>query len=291
MSGQAPHGIGGAEETHEDADGPHRGDPGKPADLLDEAADERDAIKADGGNRVRHGAEPCTAGHGDRERERDLQHQQRQRARHTRWSQAADHAGHEENAGRQHQQIRERQQKMAGPLAKDDLRAVDRFGRERLHHPGVDFTRQRVDRQQDREDHGQEVRGHEAHEHDRRQRALPLDERDVPVTGHFPVREHDRDGKHDEKCQRAHGSGEHDAPPPCLDQREVSNGDHIAHLLIRGASPLGLRCTLSRAPLRRRAPFAWLTRCTRSLGIDGYPGRSSSPMTSRKTSSRDLRRG
>src|SRR5437899_3145905 len=26
----------------------------------------------------------------------------------------------------------------------------------------------------------------------------------------------------------------------------------------RGASPLGLPCTLSRAPLRRRAPFAWL---------------------------------
>ncbi len=32
----------------------------------------------------------------------------------------------------------------------------------------------------------------------------------------------------------------------------------------RGALPLGLPYTLSRAPLRRRAPFAWLTRC-RSL--------------------------
>ena len=31
--------------------------------------------------------------------------------------------------------------------------------------------------------------------------------------------------------------------------------------LIRGASPLGLPDTLSRAPLRRRAPLAWLTRC------------------------------
>ncbi len=29
--------------------------------------------------------------------------------------------------------------------------------------------------------------------------------------------------------------------------------------LLRGASPLGLPYTLSRAPLRRRAPFAWLT--------------------------------
>src|SRR5262245_16370323 len=34
---------------------------------------------------------------------------------------------------------------------------------------------------------------------------------------------------------------------------------------IRRASPLGLPYTLSRAPLRRRAPFAWLTRCARSL--------------------------
>src|SRR5206468_2500401 len=32
-------------------------------------------------------------------------------------------------------------------------------------------------------------------------------------------------------------------------------------------SPLGLPDTLSRAPLRRRAPFAWLTRCARSLYI------------------------
>ena len=30
--------------------------------------------------------------------------------------------------------------------------------------------------------------------------------------------------------------------------------------LIRGASPLGLPDTRSRAPLRRRAPIAWLTR-------------------------------
>src|SRR6187431_2831063 len=55
-------------------------------------------------------------------------------------------------------------------------------------------------------------------------------------------------------------------------------------ILIRGASPLGLPCTLSRAPLRRRAsasavgygetsskrlrreggPFAWLIRCAHS---------------------------
>src|SRR5262245_50408061 len=34
--------------------------------------------------------------------------------------------------------------------------------------------------------------------------------------------------------------------------------------LIRGASPLGLPYTLSRAPLRRRAPFAWLARHARS---------------------------
>jgi hypothetical protein len=58
------------------------------------------------------------------------------RARHARWSQAADNADHEENAGREQQQIRERQQKMAGPLAEDDLRAIDRLGRKRLHRPG-----------------------------------------------------------------------------------------------------------------------------------------------------------
>src|SRR6185503_18205173 len=39
--------------------------------------------------------------------------------------------------------------------------------------------------------------------------------------------------------------------------------DHLSYAS-RGASPLGLPYTLSRAPLRRRAPFAWLTRC-RSL--------------------------
>ena len=36
-------------------------------------------------------------------------------------------------------------------------------------------------------------------------------------------------------------------------------------LTTRGASPLGLPHTLSRAPLRRRAPFAWLARAARSL--------------------------
>src|SRR6185369_6497242 len=34
--------------------------------------------------------------------------------------------------------------------------------------------------------------------------------------------------------------------------------------ITRGASPLGLPDTRSRAPLRRRAPFAWLARCARS---------------------------
>src|SRR6478735_4316175 len=34
--------------------------------------------------------------------------------------------------------------------------------------------------------------------------------------------------------------------------------------LIRGASPLGLPYTLSRAPRRRRAPVAWLARHPRS---------------------------
>src|SRR5688572_6452484 len=42
----------------------------------------------------------------------------------------------------------------------------------------------------------------------------------------------------------------------------VNTGWHpfIQPLLLRGATPLGLPHTLSRAPLRRRAPFAWLAR-------------------------------
>src|SRR5260221_611070 len=41
-------------------------------------------------------------------------------------------------------------------------------------------------------------------------------------------------------------------------------------LVIRRASPLGLPDTLARAPLRRRAPFAWRTRC-RSFAVAGPP--------------------
>src|SRR5215510_419648 len=41
-------------------------------------------------------------------------------------------------------------------------------------------------------------------------------------------------------------------------------------LFLRRASPLGLPYTLSRAPLRRRAPFAWLTRY-RSFAKVGFP--------------------
>ena len=44
----------------------------------------------------------------------------------------------------------------------------------------------------------------------------------------------------------------------------------VARILVsvRGASPLGLPYTRSRAPLRRRAPIAWLARTARShLGV------------------------
>src|SRR5262245_49855952 len=47
-------------------------------------------------------------------------------------------------------------------------------------------------------------------------------------------------------------------------QRSVNTEDTN---LFRGASPLGLPHTLSRAPLRRRAPFAWLAR-TLARGAD-----------------------
>src|SRR6188472_3335254 len=38
----------------------------------------------------------------------------------------------------------------------------------------------------------------------------------------------------------------------------------VIHHSLRGASPLGLPYTLSREPLRRLAPFAWLARTARS---------------------------
>src|SRR5262245_7674062 len=53
-------------------------------------------------------------------------------------------------------------------------------------------------------------------------------------------------------------------------QRDAVYAEHLAVKLRdvfendRGATPLGLPCTLSREPLRRLAPFAWLTRCARS---------------------------
>ena len=60
-----------------------------------------------------------------------------------------------------------------------------------------------------------------------------------------------------------------------LPARHADAGDHRLHrrqrpsagrsyLVVRGASPLGLPDTRSRAPLRRRAPLAWLARPARS---------------------------
>src|SRR5262245_7344381 len=43
----------------------------------------------------------------------------------------------------------------------------------------------------------------------------------------------------------------------------------LMSILNRGASPLGLPCTRSRAPLRRRAPLAWLARGARSRSLSG----------------------
>src|SRR5947207_15466814 len=43
----------------------------------------------------------------------------------------------------------------------------------------------------------------------------------------------------------------------------LSIRNHLPNV-IRGASPLGLPYTLSRSPLRRLAPFAWLARDARS---------------------------
>src|SRR2546428_2548484 len=65
--------------------------------------------------------------------------------------------------------------------------------------------------------------------------------------------------------------------PPARSGATISNGPSrvpdargtgmaYSSSLVRGASPLGLPDTLSRAPLRRRAPFAWLA-SLRSLAV------------------------
>ncbi len=57
---------------------------------------------------------------------------------------------------------------------------------------------------------------------------------------------------------------EPDACPVTPPQGPAAHSRPRASISFRGASPLGLPYTLSRAPLRRRAPFAWLARHARS---------------------------
>src|SRR5439155_6023145 len=64
------------------------------------------------------------------------------------------------------------------------------------------------------------------------------------------------------------------AAPPA---RSVRVAHSLRSFAWHQSLPGGLRppeppYTGARAPLRRRAPFAWLTRCARSLGISRYPG-------------------
>src|SRR5436189_3270016 len=49
-----------------------------------------------------------------------------------------------------------------------------------------------------------------------------------------------------------------------IDDTHTHAAVNAALMIIRGASPLGLLRTLSRSPLRRLAPFAWLARDARS---------------------------
>src|SRR6185436_20063341 len=67
----------------------------------------------------------------------------------------------------------------------------------------------------------------------------------------------DRPPGADGGCRPAEGA-------PERDQQDRQQGLTYEDILFRGASPLGLPYTRSRAPLRRRAPCAWLTRCARS---------------------------
>ena len=48
------------------------------------------------------------------------------------------------------------------------------------------------------------------------------------------------------------------APVGGQHEERVIEAGISSHVVIRGASPLGLPCTLSRSPLRRLAPFAWV---------------------------------
>ena len=69
-----------------------------------------------------------------------------------------------------------------------------------------------------------------------------------------------------------------DSPTRSLARRFAPRSARVAHSLrsfaSRGASPLGLPYTLSRSPLRRLAPVAWLTRCARSLLLRGLAPRT-----------------
>src|SRR5262249_34306545 len=76
----------------------------------------------------------------------------------------------------------------------------------------------------------------------------------------------------DAEREREHGHGRVRRAFPQIAKRVndvlpkmIEHGDVQPPSLIRGASPLGFPDTLSRSPLRRLAPFAWLARDARSL--------------------------
>src|SRR4029453_9276653 len=72
-------------------------------------------------------------------------------------------------------------------------------------------------------------------------------------------------------ARRARAAGPVGGPPALRPRSQRDPEEGRAHasaapprvLIIRGASPLGLPFTLCRAPLRRRAPFAWRARRAR----------------------------
>src|SRR4051812_12019774 len=69
-----------------------------------------------------------------------------------------------------------------------------------------------------------------------------------------------------------------DLPAHLSRRRDALAVSRVRHLLLRGASPLGLPHTLSREPVRRLAPVAWASafarsataRPCRSLGVGGH---------------------
>jgi hypothetical protein len=114
---------------------------------------------------------------------------------------------------------------VAEPLADQDVGASDRFRRQRLHDARFDLPGQRVDRQQHREQHAQQVGRVEAGYAEKGERRLTFDEREsLSDLLHLRVGEEDARREDDQKCGPAQRRGGGDPAAPGFEQREMSDG-------------------------------------------------------------------